>query len=471
MSRFNLSVDNRIENLAGGKAYKESPEMQLISLVLTSFVNEQFYRSSNETIQNLEELFNQVKDKKFIAKLGIFARIKYGMRSITHILSALIAKNIKGELWTKNYFSKVVHRVDDITEILSYYIQNYKKPIPNSLKRGLAKAFEKFDQYQLAKYRSEKKGLKLIDVVNLIHPRPNEKNKEALKLLVENKLTSSETWESELTKAGQKATNDEEKEEFKKDVWIKLISEKKIGYFALLRNLRNIFEQAPEIMDKALEMLIDENLIKKSLVLPFRFTTAYQELQQTNSKVLKYVNKACDISLSNIPKFDGNTLVVLDVSGSMQGKPAEIGSLFSVALVKSNDADLIIFSDNAQYQVLNTDDSLITIANSIRFASGGTNFHSIFQEARKAYDRIIILSDMQGWIGHGTPVRDFNIYKQKFNCNPFIYSFDLQGYGSLQFPENNVFLLTGFSEKIFDLMKILETDKNALINEIDKIDI
>ncbi|MDE1770632.1 MAG: hypothetical protein KGI28_08800, partial [Thaumarchaeota archaeon] len=47
---------------------------------------------------------------------------------------------------------------------------------------------------------------------------------------------------------------------------LKLIKERKIGYFALLRNLRNISEQAPEIMNEALEMLVDEKLIKSSLV-------------------------------------------------------------------------------------------------------------------------------------------------------------------------------------------------------------
>jgi hypothetical protein len=49
-----------------------------------------------------------------------------------------------------------------------------------------------------------------------------------------------------------------------------------------------------------------------------------------------------------------------------------------------------------------------------------------------------------------------------------VYSFDLQGYGSLQFPEQNVFALAGFSDKVFDLMQLLETDRIALIREIEK---
>jgi 60 kDa SS-A/Ro ribonucleoprotein len=187
-------------------------------------------------------------------------------------------------------------------------------------------------------------------------------------------------------------------------------------------------------------------------------------------EVLMSLNKAVDIAVNNVPKFDGETLVVLDVSGSMEGKPAQIGSLFSAVLIKSNNADFIVFSDDARYYNVNPLDSTITIANSIRFASGGTNFHSIFQTANKKYDRIIILSDMQGWIGYDTPVREFNYYKQTTGANPFIYSFDLQGYGSMQFPEINIFCLAGFSEKVFDIMKLLEQDKHALINEIKKVE-
>jgi 60 kDa SS-A/Ro ribonucleoprotein len=68
----------------------------------------------------------------------------------------------------------------------------------------------------------------------------------------------------------------------KTEAWEKLIKTRKIGYFALLRNLRNILKLAPELADDAVGMLIDEQLIRKSLVLPFRFVTALDALQETN---------------------------------------------------------------------------------------------------------------------------------------------------------------------------------------------
>lgn len=475
MSRFNVkSRGTRTENLAGGDAFSESPELELVSVLLTSFMQDQFYRSADEGISKVKELV-KINDKKFCAKAAIYARTEFGMRSISHVVAGELARYVKGKDWAKRFFEKVIYRPDDMMEILSYYLGQYKKPIPNSLKKGLALAFNKFDEYSLAKYRGEGKQLSLIDVVNLVHPKPVEKNREALKKLVNDELVLKDTWESELTKAGQDAKDEDEKSVLKKDAWVKLIEEKKIVYFAILRNLRNILEQAPEIVPDAIKMLTNEKLIKKSLVLPFRFTTALEQIKQTNfdesMNVIVALNMAVDISLDNVPRLEGKTLVVLDVSGSMTGRPAEIGSLFAAILVKANHADFMKFSDYAQYVTLNPLDSTITLADSIKFASGGTNFHSIFQRANKSYDRIIILSDMQGWICHDAPIAEFNNYKSRTDCDPFIYSFDLQGYGSLQFPERNVFCLAGFSEKIFSVMKYLEQDKKALINEIERIEL
>lgn len=94
-----------------------------------------------------------------------------------------------------------------------------------------------------------------------------------------------------------------------------------------------------------------------------------------------------------------------------------------------------------------------------------------YESENETQNRIIILSDMQGWIGDECPSKEFNVYKKIYQANPYIYSFDLSGYGTLQFPENNVFALAGFSEKCFDIMKLMEKDKNALINDINKIEL
>jgi hypothetical protein len=215
MSKFNSTVKTPktiTENLAGGQAYKQSSEMALVSLLLTSFVNDQFYRDTNQSLEDLRSHIKSNKNKEFVAKSAIFARDEFGMRSITHALAGELTSEVSGNEWAKSFYEKVVSRVDDMTEIMSYYLNNKtdkKKPkFPSALKRGFAKAFDKFDQYQLAKYRGENKDVKLVDVVNLVHPVPTKRNEEALNALVNGNLKSTKTWESMLTKAGQKAKSD-----------------------------------------------------------------------------------------------------------------------------------------------------------------------------------------------------------------------------------------------------------------------
>lgn len=468
MSRFNTaSPGTKTVNLAGGEAYSQTPELELLSILLTSFAKDDFYRSANETFNRLKALITQVKPE-FVAKAAVYARTQFGMRSITHVVASELAKHLSGREWAKNFYAAIIHRPDDMIEILSYHKANGK--VPASMKKGFAKAFDKFDKYTLAKYRAGAKSFKLVDVVNMVHPVPTEKNSEAIAALIKGDLKSFDTWEVELSKAGQ---SEGDTLELKKDAWASLINSGKIGYFALLRNLRNIIGQAPEALPKALELLVDENRISKSLVLPFRFSTAYDEISKLSSAAARTtlvgISKAVDISLRNVPKFEGETLVVLDVSGSMSGKPSQIGSLFSAILVKSNNCDMMTFDSDAQYRSYNPLDSTLTIQAGFRFNGGSTNFHSIFQRANKRYERIIILSDMQGWVGYDSPVREFEAYKKRTGANPFIYSFDLNGYGSMQFPQNKVVCLAGFSDKIFDIMKFVEADKNALINEVNKI--
>ena len=525
MSKFNKTTPKAVtktENLAGGEAYKQSAELELVSILLTSFVEDKFYEKATDSLTRLKQVLDKV-DPLFAAKAAVYARREFGMRSITHVLAAELAKKLSGEVWAKNFYNAIVRRPDDMVETIAYYFGKQNKSLSKAMQRGFAEAFGKFDAYQLAKYKLENKDVTLIDVVNLVHPVPTERNGfvevpkqdyislleaklkslnknakknvakiakvnevlspiqrqssktvqlPALEALMSGMLKNTETTEAKMSKAGQVASTESEKTKLKADVWKEMLNGGKMPYFNLLRNLRNIIEQAPDQVSKACELLTDERAIKSSLVLPFRYDTAMKEIEMTSSnskevrQVMQALNKAVDISCSNVPIFKGETLVVLDVSGSMSGKPSQIGSLFSAILVKSNNTDFLTFDSSARYQNLNPSDSVLTIAKSIRFTGGGTDFKTIFRTANKRYDRIIILSDMQGWIGHHAPTSDFKMYKEKFNCNPQIYSFDLNGHGTMQFPESQICAIAGFSEKVFDVMNLLEQDKKALVNTI-----
>jgi len=478
---------NRTKNLAGGDAFKIDEKLEIVSILVTSFCQNQFYRSASNTIDELTTLIQNAKDMKFAAKAAIYARDK-GMRSITHVALANIANEISGEPWVRKAIKRGIYRVDDMTEIVAYFLGTYGKPLPKSLQRGVSDAFSKFDRYQLAKYRGEKNSVKLVDVVNLCHPRPVEKNAEALRDLVRagRNLRSEGTWEAKLTEAGKKGTK-EEVSQAKEDAWKELILERKIGYLALLRNLRNIDKQAGRLVDNACDLLKDEKLIKKSKVIPYNYVAAYSQLE--NRKMISACSDALDISCSNVPKFEEDSCVVFDASASMTWSdetckknnngftPIQVATLFSAILAKANNADIVHFGNNAKYLSYNPSDSTLSLmrqlvnANTgLNFVGHGTNFDSIFTTLRKAYRRIFILSDSQGWAGNTVPTKPYAAYKRKHKVRDcHLYCIDTCGYGSMQFPENQAYFLAGFSSGIFDIIKALETDKHAMINEIQKI--
>ena len=112
--------------------------------------------------------------------------------------------------------------------------------------------------------------------------------------------------------AGVWAESEDEAEGHKAEAWEQLIKSRKLGYFALLRNLRNILTSVPRLINEVVEMLTDERLIRRSLVLPFHFRLAVEALERDPPygalRVMAALSDAVDISLANLPKFNGRTL-------------------------------------------------------------------------------------------------------------------------------------------------------------------
>ena len=133
----------------------------------------------------------------------------------------------------------------------------------------------------------------------------------------------------------------------------------------------------------------------------------------------------------------------------------------------------LIHGDGACYVSIVPRDSTLTVAAWLesQCASAGTNFHAIFQRANRAYDRIVILSDMQGWIGHTAPVASCEAWAKKHRAAPRIFSFDLAGHGTLQFPQRDVFCLAGFSDKTLETLKHLDTDQAAFVRQIEAVEL
>lgn len=516
--KFNISTKEpkTVLNHMGAPALRYKSELALVSLLLTSMVEDQYYRSTAEQASDLRRLVTEC-DKLFVAKAAIYARTKFGMRSISHATAAELARYISGEEWAKKFYDRIIHRPDDMTETLAFYFDNCGKKVPNALKKGFATAFNRFDTYQLAKYRGEGKAVKLIDLVNLVRPVPTERNADGLRQLVANELRNTDTWEAKLTSAGQNADDDAEKADLKGAAWAELLGANRLGYFALLRNLRNVLKQAPELTPSVCTQLVNRKAIEKSLVLPFRFLSAYEEIEKMSlgtgsgfekdqdniAMVLAALEDAVTLSVSNLPTLTGRTLILSDNSGSMTGdmggsslmsrfsnrKTSDIANLFAVLYwLKADNTLTGLFGDRLILPKLDRSKGVFDnfkIIDKAKNDCGRSTERGIFEmfermvRERMHVDTAVIFSDCQ--IGTGCNWYDskgnrgdnfMKLFAQYRAINPSFrcYSIDLKGYGTTVF-DDSVIKIAGFSDKIFDIMKIAETDKMALINTIKAVEL
>lgn len=515
MAKYNQKrTTETVVNKQGGTSVKFAPEMELVGLLLTG-LNGQFYEKESEREKRLVELIKTVgkKDPELVAKALVYTRATVGQRSITHVGAVAVASVLSGtELGTK-FFTKrsrkenkggIIYRLDDMLEIISYYyLRNPNKPLPNALKRGFKNVLETADAYELAKYQAKNSEVSLVDVVNLVRPKPSKEMVETFKQLMSGKLKQFNTAEDKNTKAGQvvaekvksgKITKEEAKAELKEakaENWASLIADGSLGYMALLRNLRNIVNTANDFTYKmSLEMLTDEKRVRKSLVFPHQIDIAFEVLLNEGISIpsrkvtlLTAINKAYELAIPNLTELfaHGSTAVVLDTSGSMTSKTSmgknkiyssavEKGALIAATLCKGIGADLYHFSTYAEMLSYNPIDSVNTIKHNIlsRSLGGGTYFERIFDTLKGKYDRIFVISDMQGadkMLGAST----YRSYVNKYG-QPYIYSIDLCGYGNTMFKQNDKMInLFGYSSDIYEMVKSSEVNPKAILNEIRKI--
>jgi len=471
MAKFNTkNMGTKTTNYEGGVSYTRSPRKELVAHVLTSLVSDQFYRNRERAQEDLcyvLDNFVQADDIEFVAKTAVYARDVMGVRSISHLLARFVGTHVKGSWWTKSFFEKVVIRPDDMTEIISLFKD---EPIPNAIKKGFAKAFNKFNDYQIAKYKVNTRKVSLVDVVNLVHPVPTDKNKEALEKLVKGTLVSKDTWETKLTQIGQDSNlSVTEKFEKRSQAWKDLLTEGKLGYMAMLRNIRNILQDDPSLEEILAESLVNRTQIKRSRIFPIHLLKAFE--MADNPVIEKALEEAALISCENIKPLDGKVVVALDISGSMNWEGCiEKGALFAFSIAKKMKADVIFYNNEAKLCTSNLNTEGILKLSSRTPATGGTYLGSVFNLMIKKNikaDHVIIISDFQSWIEDAFAI--YRGYCKFAGKSVNIISIDMAGYPSVDFPEKNITLLSGFSANMYDVLNMVSQDPDALIHEIEKI--
>lgn len=302
----------------GGKGeISRDPTKQLERAVATCLLFEDtFYERGSSIADRIADLCAEVAKKGdigygFILGLAQRARVDYKLRHVPLFLTVQAAKLGAPAPYLAKAVEYVIRRPDELSELLAIYWRPKKEPIPSQVKRGLAAAFRKFDEYQLAKWNRDR-DIRLRDVMRLVHPKPVDEAQAAMwKRLIEDKLATPDTWEVGLTNCHTK----EEKKAFWEGILHKKGTDPKgrefdvLGDMAFLMNLRNMSTVGvtPNTIGASMSSR------KFSKILPFRFISA----SNAAPSLAQDLSDAMCRALAGVHTLDGETHLMIDISGSM----------------------------------------------------------------------------------------------------------------------------------------------------------
>lgn len=385
MSSINRATNTVRKTFEGAAAKRQTPEAQLNRLVMACMLwEDQFYIDGQKSADLIKQLVVKA-DPKVVADIALRARTDMKLRHVPLLLVRELAR--VGKLKASD-LTAVIQRPDELGEFVSMYWADKKQPLSNQVKRGLASAFDKFNEYQFAKWNKNNAAVKLRDVLFLTHAKPKSLTQAALfKRIADQELATPETWETELSAGADKG-----------ETFTRLMLEKKLGAMAFLRNLRNMVQSG-----------VSESLIRSyatsvntDRVLPFRFLAAARIVPQFEDMLEAMMLR----SLESHEKLPGKTVLLIDVSGSMFGpKVSEKSDLdrFDAAAALAilareicEEVEIYSFSTNTVRIPPRRGMALVeAIKNSQQHGGTATGFAVRSINANTKYDRCIIFTDEQ----------------------------------------------------------------------------
>ena len=207
-------------------------------------------------------------------------------------------------------------------------------------------------------------------------------------------------------------------------------------------------------------------------------------------RVLDALEMAVAVSVENIAGFgeDTKVLIAADVSGSMQKAISpkskilsyDIGLMLAM-LLKSRCKNAVTGMFGDKWKVINVPtkgilsnvDAFYRREGEVGYATNGYLVVEDLQKSKRQVDKVMMFTDCQLWNNRNDKkiTNLWNDYK-KVSPNSKLYLFDLSGYGTtpLDITREDVYLIAGWSDKVFDIIAAIDRGDNAL-DEIRKIEL
>jgi hypothetical protein len=298
-----LNRPARISTHEGAPAKRIGALAQLERSVMSCLLwEDEFYEDGQTIAQRIAALAKEVPAAE-VARIAIRAKVDMRLRHVPLLLAREMLRTKDGRAAFGDVAQKVFARPDDITEFLAlYWKDNKSEPLAKQAKRHVGEAFRQFGEYQLAKYNGGQKAVKLRDAIRITRPKPkDEAQAELWRKLVKGELATPDTWEVELSKGGDKLAS-----------WTRLLAEQKLGGLAMLRNIRNMREAGvPDALIRAGIVRVQAGKL-----LPINFISAARHNPQFEPELQAKFTEC----FAGKAKLSGSTIILVDVSGSMDGK-------------------------------------------------------------------------------------------------------------------------------------------------------
>ena len=457
MSKFNLKKlgfgSGKIAGKDTTKAGKYSDFDLLRRVTLANLLFESnYYQSADDIMKQIEDLCFKVSGEQ-IVELALECRFEQKLRHTP--LWLLILANEIHDTPVKEEIAKVANRPDMTMDLLQMLkVRNGSYKMSKSIKKGLAKAFDNYDEYQISKYKKSNLDMSLVDVVNLVHPKPTAKNEDALKALINDTLKPANTWEVALSQGSDK-----------KETFERMISENSLGALAILRNLRNMIES--EVTRKDIRKAISQ--VKSNWLTPLNFLAAQRNAPEFTADI----DEAMKNSFAQ-ETISGTTILAIDVSGSMggittaQSKFSRMDLAFAMAAVGTyvfEDLILVFTAGDdlkrkGMHQVWSNSKGLALFENSAKIihelGHGGIFTCQLCEWLKeegyaKNADRLVVISDSQDIDAHYGS-------KNKPDLSPYTTSYiiDISTHTHGIKTDNWTAEINGWSDKVFQYIKALE---------------